>query len=332
MNNAEYIWEQLRPYRPAIALGALVERLNILYHQYEASEYDGVHPEIPERLSVYWKEMVDVGGRDHRKPWRVLDFGCGTGFEAEQVIQHATPEGISALTCYDSSPAMLERCRLRLAGLYPQAEFTTSLAALLDGGQKFDLLITNSLLHHLQDPLKTVTEVSGLAAGDALWFAGHEPSRRFFLNPECDALYRDFRRWRLRRRALSPSTYLNRFLPLLGFKLAPAQRAARDAFEEGLFQRKPPGWLVGNLVDSPVARDSTEAAAGGGFDPMRLTEEVAPGWRMLWHATYAYMGPHDEQSLPDEWKEACRGLASQYPADGANFCAVLNKGCLGGHD
>lgn len=123
--------------------------------------------------------------------WRILDFGCGTGFASEQILRHLPAEQIASLVCYDLSSEMIDRCREKIAPRLPTAQFTSD-AASLESGEPFDLLLTNSLLHHLPDPQATLRQLTDRLALDALWLAGHEPSSRFYKNPDCLKLFRRY--------------------------------------------------------------------------------------------------------------------------------------------
>jgi ubiquinone/menaquinone biosynthesis C-methylase UbiE len=95
-----------------------------------------------------WSKPLDTQKHDalrqvlpHREGLRVLDVGCGpatnTGwFDADGYF------GI------DYNPAYIEQASRR----FPERSFAVQDAAALDvGGRQFDLVLVNSLLHHLTD-------------------------------------------------------------------------------------------------------------------------------------------------------------------------------------
>ena len=53
----------------------------------------------------------------------------------------------------------------------------------------FNVVLTNSVLHHLLDPVAAMQELEPLLSADAVWLCGHEPSRRFIDNPACRAAW-----------------------------------------------------------------------------------------------------------------------------------------------
>src|SRR5690348_14835994 len=101
----------LSPYEPQISLTSLVEDVNKIYHSFDAKHYDREHPEIHQQLPAIWAEMIEQ--LPESSAWRVLDFGCGTGFEAEQVLKQLGSK-MEALVAYDPSPEMLAKCKERL--------------------------------------------------------------------------------------------------------------------------------------------------------------------------------------------------------------------------
>ncbi|MHC4201305.1 MAG: class I SAM-dependent methyltransferase, partial [Planctomycetota bacterium] len=211
-------------YGPQLPIQELVFELNRLYHACEARSYDARHPEISRQLPPLWSEMIGCAGAAlGTEAWRVLDFGCGTGFEAEQILSNVENSRIELLTCYDPCPEMVERCRERLGALsFPGAVVCSELPPTPEGGAKYNVLATNSLLHHLADPAAAVAELLPSLSPNAIHLAGHEPSNRFYRNAECLAAFESFKRERKWRKFLSPGKYLQR----LGRALRPSRTPA----------------------------------------------------------------------------------------------------------
>jgi len=246
----------------------LVAELNKLYHEHEASRYDNTHPEIFEQLPGLWQEMIseferlrgydDIGA----DKLQILDFGCGTGFEARQCLERFGKH-VKRLVCYDPSEPMVDRCRRTLAG-WDQVEYITHLDQLSEYGG-FNVLLTNSVLHHLLDPIAAIKDIDSLLSPDAVWLCGHEPSRRFVRNPQCNAVlnaYRAHDRW---RRVLSPRRCTRRLLRWVGLAELPEEYAARRAFEKAIFERRPPAHLVSQLVDFHVITEKSEVEESKGL-------------------------------------------------------------------
>lgn len=252
--------------------------------------------------------------------WRILDYGCGTGFEALQLLNWLPAERIERLTCYDPSPEMLNRCARRVTPHCKRVEFTSDAAAL--HSRSYNLVISNSLLHHLPDPLALMNSLTLFCEPGTLWLAGHEPSRRFYANPVCMAAFRTFSRQQRRRELLAPQRYLQRLGMQLGVVADPPLQTARAAVGQGLFRHRPSRTAIARLVDFHVAHSAQEAAAGRGFDIYEWRRALHPHWENTWYYSYGFVGPYYEQQLSRYWQQRSRKLAERFPDDGANFAAV----------
>ncbi len=326
MSTTEYAMKLMARYEPQVPIPELVEQLNRFYHAREARYYDRQHPEIHQQIGPMWSEMITVGlaGKSNHS-LRVLDFGCGTGFEAAQLLASPYCTSVSQLVCYDLSPEMLEVCRNRLNRFSCFIEYVSELEQVSVAHGRFDVLLTNSLLHHLPDPLGTIRSLSHLLSSEAVWLAGHEPSSRFYRNPSCCSVLEAFRRHQRFRKYLSPRKYLRRAMRLLRFNRDPARGAAKSAVEKDLVRRRPSRGAVGSLVDFHVARSSQEADAGRGFDFREIEENLHGGWDLAWQKSYSFMGPFYEEHLPKKWLAACQELKLAHPNDGSNSCAVWKR-------
>src|SRR5881409_3370257 len=89
---------------------------------------------------------------------RVLDVGCGVGFDASLLAELVAPAG--KVIGIDHSAAMVERAAARLAGSGLPVEFRTADAHALpfDGGA-FDAAWTERVLVHVTDPAQVVREM-----------------------------------------------------------------------------------------------------------------------------------------------------------------------------
>ncbi|MBN9419840.1 MAG: class I SAM-dependent methyltransferase [Candidatus Eremiobacteraeota bacterium] len=105
----------------------------------------------------------------------VLELGCGTGALTQYLLERLSVE----LTACDISPVTVERIRERY-GAYPNTHFLAADATNLDvPAGSFDVVLGNSVLHHLplEPALREIHRV--LKPGGVLWFS--EPN---MLNPQ----------------------------------------------------------------------------------------------------------------------------------------------------
>src|SRR5947209_7230537 len=321
MNDAKLMENLVEQYCPQLPINQLVTEVNKIFHSFDAKIYDTEHLEIHEQLPPIWKEMSKkVAESFGSKPLHILDFGCGTGFEAQQLLQNISVSSIAALTCYDPSPEMLEKCRKKIIPLFPDAGFCSSLEEALFPNTPYTLLTSNSVLHHLPDVTSTIRNLLPSLDAHVMWLAGHEPSLRFYKNSECMTNLEAY----LQEKRGSPGNY-SRLLNFIRRKSDPYVKTAWKAVRAGLFQRRPPTHIIGRLVDFHVAHSTEEISAGRGFDFSTLQQGFQAFWKLIWLKTYSFMGPFYEGRLNDCWAQSCRELAQRFPNDGANFCTIWQR-------
>jgi SAM-dependent methyltransferase len=312
--------DMLHEFEPQLPLQVLVEELNKIYHATEARGYDRMHPEIHASLPARWTEMLSR--LPHRETWKVLDFGCGTGFEASQTLL-ALNGNVERLTCYDLSPEMLARCRRRI-GSSPNVSFLSEFSEIAASGP-YDLLLTNSLLHHLPNVESTIAALIPCLSSDAYWLAGHEPSARFYRNDKCCGTLKQYSRQRRWLKYLEPRAYIGTLRKLARLDPDPLKATTRAAFKQGLFKKMPTEILVSRLVDFHVAHSEDEANDGRGFDYEDLRALWKGKWSLELVKTYSFLGFVKEASASRRWQRKARQLATEFPNDGANFCCVWKR-------
>jgi SAM-dependent methyltransferase len=317
----EFLRNLTKSFVPQIPLEQLIIELNNIYHHYEAKSYDGRHPEIFEQICEIWQEMLEeIQPAPESRTLKVLDYGCGTGFELGQFIKNFKYEDVESIHCFDPSNEMLQECERshKDYNWKNKITFTNDPAQVFQGGP-YDLILTNSVMHHIYDYDLVVESFYESLLPGGLWLSGHEPSSRFYKNNNCWNFYQSYEKRRRWRRFLSPKKVFKKL------SANPAKLTAQHAFEEGLFAHKPTALMISRLVDCWVAHNPGEAAAGRGFD-FREQEVIRSGkLKLIKHRTYSYLGPFAQVTAPERWQRKCMNLASMYPEDGANFCAIWQR-------
>ena len=316
---ATYLRDLLSPFGPCKPLPELVVEVNRIYHAFEATTYDDAHDEIGDQLPTLWRSLIAHPGLSSSTRWNVLDFGSGTGFAAEQVFA-GFGDRIGHLTCFDLSQEMLARGRERLGRFAERITFTTTLPST---PARFNLLITNSVLHHLPDLDATLRSLEPLLTPDAWWISGHEPSARFYRNAECVARLTAFRGEQRWRKYLSPARYLAKVKSLITGDIF--TRTAARALELGLFTRLPTPLAINRIVDVGVAHDTAEATAGRGLDARAMAATWAGRWCLEDLRSYSFMGDAYEARLPTHWQGIAAQLRQRFPDDGAQFAAIWRR-------
>lgn len=96
-----------------------------------------------------WKSVYrrDIRPRARRAPLRLLDVGAGGGDVSRALAAWARRDGLSVtVTALDADARAIRWARERGGGVEYRHAFTSELA---DAGERFDVVISNHLLHHL---------------------------------------------------------------------------------------------------------------------------------------------------------------------------------------
>ena len=260
-----------------------MEEVNKIFHSFGAIDYDRGIQNIP-RLSPIWIEMI--AQLPHTSSWNVLDFGCGTGFEADLLLSRIGDK-VAKFTAYDPSVEMITICKNRLQK-YHQVAFCSGIEEVRSRGP-FDLLLTNSLLHHLPNIVDTVGSLLPNLSNNAVWLAGHEPSARFYRNDECLKLLEEYRHIRKFAKWFSLSNYATKLRLLL--RDNPLNATADVAYKRGLFLKRPNPAVIDRIVDFHVPHSAADVTNGHGLDIEKIQTWLPRDWILQWSKTYASSGP-----------------------------------------
>jgi ubiquinone/menaquinone biosynthesis C-methylase UbiE len=153
------------------------KRANILYHDWEAEQYDEKWSiSYDERCIRYARERFEKVAGTAGWPYRkALELGCGTGFFLLNLRQAGVLDEGHAT---DISPGMVEVARRNARGLGFEVEGRVADAECIPYGDgEFDLVVGHAVLHHIPDvPLALREVLRVLRPGGRFVFAG-EPTR-----------------------------------------------------------------------------------------------------------------------------------------------------------
>ena len=302
-------------------------------HELEAPIYDGRHPEVALQVGPAFSEfLTDVVSSSDGRRLRILDVGCGTGFASELILDKIGGQ-VAELVCSDISPHMLERCRRKLAGR-AAVRFVLGDVRLVAGQSRpFDLVVSCSVVHHIPHFHRFLGLVGDLVSTKGFYMMMHEPSSRFYKNPQVREPFDAFsrrRRYRRLARFVDPRTYgrwLGRRLGISKPALSLEEQTSRLLVSRRVTCSPLTAGEIRQLVDVhvPPIHDGSVALGLPGFDPHELASECLPQFTVRKFRSYGYFGTHFIENLPEYWQQRANEVAQKYPADGAQFCALLQK-------
>jgi ubiquinone/menaquinone biosynthesis C-methylase UbiE len=295
----------------------LVTKLNQIFYDVEAEQYDERHPEVIEGDAAWWasrgaalvstlKSSLTAG-----TGLTILDVGCGTGFVSSVLVKNlATGDVIVGL---DRSEGMLTRARSKLAREDGRlCHFARGDATSLQfRDQSFHMLTLNSFLHHVCDYRSVLKEIDRVLKPGGYLVVAHEPNKEFFQSP---FIRLAASAWKLAGFGMKVPRDL---CAQVNSRLRAAQLVAAEV----------PADEILRLVEyhSPVEQGAIRIDKTKGFSVRALLEQELRGYRVIEWNQYStfYHRPLLERS---RWlQRAAQLAASLLNGKGNLFSTVLRK-------
>jgi len=309
-----------------------IEKLNQVYHDLEAKHYDTSHPEIFRREQLRWKKLLDATEFSEDEELSVLDVGTGTGFAAYQVLSRFSKAKVK---CIDISERMLMLAKEKLTRTFPEAEIEFELKSAVQnefGTDKYDLIIINSVLHHLPQPFMTIRNLSYSLVKGGFFILAHEPNYRFFSNNTLISWTRRMQYLRsFWRRFLNPSRYMKK---LFGICKLISPKQTQDLASKTFAKLQTKGIItqndhfklswIGALVDLHIPRIRSGIKPGlTGFNLFDLVNNISYGTDIKFVEYYDFLADESNRSIFH--KILNYYLSLRYPGCGAHFAAVIQR-------
>lgn len=128
------------------------ERINIVFHDFEASHYDAMHADmwgsLQQQINLLVDDLFSYKKIDTNE-LSLLDIGCGTGLSTQILLNSKLSDNINQVTLLDTSQNMLKYATEKAKTWGKKFKTVNSYLADLD--EKFDVIIISSVLHHIPD-------------------------------------------------------------------------------------------------------------------------------------------------------------------------------------
>jgi ubiquinone/menaquinone biosynthesis C-methylase UbiE len=302
-----------------------IPMISNLYHAAESEHYDQVHRELDDAADA-WLSCFDAIGHELPRPLRVLDVGAGTGFASALVLDSLGPR-IRHLVCLDPSAAMLAKAQARLANRPTKIDFVVGDVDCLEATQpRFDLILTNSVLHHVPDVPHFLSRIRTLLTDGGIYVAGHEPCREFFSHVELRRWTAIYRRWRRVRHFLDPRAYLRRLRPAASDPSI-TETVNHALLEQGVIAQPLSTEDIRALIDIhvPSTAAPTPDWALPGLSQDEMLAEGLRGCVSRFTTSYSHIKDARVKMGPG-WRAVDRWLRRRFPMHGANFLLAVRRG------
>jgi trans-aconitate methyltransferase len=312
--------------------GALIRRINRLYHDLTQDVFDAEHRARHRAERGFWREVAQsLNNHGSTRQGRIIvDLACGTGFVTQILSAGLGPT--DRLVAIDISGAALATTvhKCRTSQLVPAAGDG---AALPLPSASVDLFAINAALHHMPNPSTVLREIDRVLKPGG-WFAlGFEPNVRHYASP-IRAMSRGIDRlaW-----YASPRQNVRRLRTRLGsghirsFSDENDRRVTR-LINQSLVEEQ---WIKSPLATATIL-DCVDPHARGadahaGFNATALMAGAFAGYEVVRLISSDYLGEAARRSRP--LREAADAtLRALIPAHGSLFSWVIRKPLQsGGH-
>lgn len=299
-----------------------IEEISIIYHNLESRFYDKRHPEIFSVLAPVYRRMLEKVELSNNM--NVLDYGCGTGFEAAEISKFLYRKNISAtIQCVDQNLKMLGICEKKLKK-YVNIEYIIQKETYANLTGEYDLIITNSLVHHIYDVAGYLKKIGSLLKSNGYYLMVHEPNSSYYQNNNCVNAETELREYlsmstihqsltKIRKLVKRIVQQKPNLISMLNKKMLKANRIKKGL---SYFQ-------VQGIVDIHVNHPFSDFNIGyNGFDIDSLSRMFKIPINVIDYYTYHYLGGC--KRLPKYFMQKRNYLTEQFPLDGMNM-AVLWK-------
>lgn len=299
-----------------------VEITSNIYHKLESEIYDICHYSI--ELSIpHWQKILNNLETYGKKDLNILDFGCGTGFVTNQIIKSSFFNEEINITCYDLSPDMIQVCKNKFSkcGRINYLSDKEGFEILKSKIGKFDIIMCNSLLHHILDHKELFRTFDDSLVDNGIVIIGHEPNKNFYRNiilQKVSFLFRIQKKIVNKiKKVYHNNNNASTDLSLLTYK---------ELLNKKLIDTNFPKNLIQKLIDIHVPMNTFDKQPWGelGFDVEFFKRATKNKFIVQEQVSYNHI--KDQQAYKFFlWRNVSKVLEKIFPNDGADVIFVLKK-------
>lgn len=155
----------------------LINKVSNLFHDFLSKHYDNDHNEIFQgELNTYITNALSKIDKEEFSDFKILEIGSGTGFLSKVILDFRK---VKSMTCLEPSEKMILLAKNNLKD-YENVFFQNDYLDQISPNEKFDLIISNSVLHHIPDPNVFLRDINSRLKSGGYYLLSHEPNNVFF--------------------------------------------------------------------------------------------------------------------------------------------------------
>jgi len=306
------------------------ERINIVFHDFEADYYDEMHHDMKESLQQQIDLLVSdlfVSNPPSSKNLILLDVGCGTGLSTQILLNSELGDYINTISLLDSSPKMLLKAEEKAANW--NKKYTLINGYVSDIKQTFDVVIICSVLHHIPDLQTFLKQIDALLNPGGILIHLQDPNGDYLTDKmylERSSLYKSEQSAVKKKRKfgdLVPKNFKNAINRLLGRKTY-IDKINDKLIKEGTIKNRMSADEMWSVTDIHV---ETKTDTNKGIS-LQFLKNKLPNFELIQFRSYGFFGVL-KSDLSSHFKEKEEEFIAQNQNNGRNISCIWIKNKIG---
>ena len=253
----------------------LVERINEIYHDLEATLYQNIHKYMDGLKKGFWERAAqEYFVKD--EPTVSFDFGTGTGFVPLAVAGSLKAE--DTFICGDISSEMLKECERNVKAKPFFCKFSF---VKIEGIQiplpdsSVDVMTVNSVLHHILDLKGFSKECVRVLKPNGLFITSHEPNAHKLLGKPKNFFFK----------LAEISPIMEKLMRVISGRVSTKYRLRNKMLSDIIKQLKAEGLIDFNLRGTEI-QQIVDFHTQHGFTKEAITVDNFPQFELVEYETY----------------------------------------------
>jgi ubiquinone/menaquinone biosynthesis C-methylase UbiE len=159
--------------------------INVIFHDYEARDYDRLHSEMWQNLPQQFKFIsADISSffTEKNDGLKLLDIGCGTALATDLLLKTQIGSHINQVHLLDTSIAMLDEAKKRAKTWGKEFRLIEGDISLIKQ-RNYDIILISSVLHHIPDLSTFLHNVAQAQNPGGILITIHDPCSEALQSP-----------------------------------------------------------------------------------------------------------------------------------------------------